>query len=98
MSTLPQDRVSRATVQRVRRYRSPFRAAEWRRRGSYSLQSGEFRSPLPSISPPSTLKPSRMAYELSHLAALEAESIHIMREVAAEFERPVLLFSGGKDS
>ena len=29
---------------------------------------------------------------------LEAESIHIMREVAAEFERPVLLFSGGKDS
>lgn len=37
-------------------------------------------------------------YELSHLEALEAESIHIMREVAAEFERPVLLFSGGKDS
>ncbi len=39
-----------------------------------------------------------MPYELSHLRALEAESIHIMREVAAEFERPVLLFSGGKDS
>ena len=37
-------------------------------------------------------------YELSHLKALEAESIHIFREVAAEFERPVLLFSGGKDS
>jgi sulfate adenylyltransferase subunit 2 len=37
-------------------------------------------------------------YELSHLRALEAESIHIVREVAAEFERPVLLFSGGKDS
>jgi sulfate adenylyltransferase subunit 2 len=35
---------------------------------------------------------------LSHLAALEAESVHIMREVAAELERPVLLFSGGKDS
>jgi sulfate adenylyltransferase subunit 2 len=35
---------------------------------------------------------------LSHLDALEAESIFIMREVAAEFERPVLLFSGGKDS
>jgi sulfate adenylyltransferase subunit 2 len=33
-----------------------------------------------------------------HLSALEAESIHIMREVVAEFERPVLLFSGGKDS
>jgi sulfate adenylyltransferase subunit 2 len=39
-----------------------------------------------------------MNYELSHLKALEAESIHIIREVAAEFERPVLLFSGGKDS
>jgi len=37
-------------------------------------------------------------YQLSHLAALEAEAIHIFREVAAEFERPVLLFSGGKDS
>jgi sulfate adenylyltransferase subunit 2 len=37
-------------------------------------------------------------YELGHLQALEAESIHIFREVAAEFERPVLLFSGGKDS
>ena len=39
-----------------------------------------------------------MTYELTHLQALEAEAIHIMREVAAEFERPVLLFSGGKDS
>jgi sulfate adenylyltransferase subunit 2 len=39
-----------------------------------------------------------MNYELSHLKALEAESIHVIREVAAEFERPVLLFSGGKDS
>ncbi|MEO1062137.1 MAG: sulfate adenylyltransferase subunit CysD [Actinomycetota bacterium] len=37
-------------------------------------------------------------YELTHLQALEAESIHIIREVAAEFERPVMLFSGGKDS
>jgi sulfate adenylyltransferase subunit 2 len=35
---------------------------------------------------------------LTHLDRLEAQSIHIMREVAAEFERPVLLFSGGKDS
>jgi sulfate adenylyltransferase subunit 2 len=35
---------------------------------------------------------------LSHLDVLEAEAIHIMREVAAERERPVLLFSGGKDS
>ncbi|HZV72194.1 MAG TPA: sulfate adenylyltransferase subunit CysD [Conexibacter sp.] len=39
-----------------------------------------------------------MSHELSHLDALEAEAIHIMREVAAELERPVLLFSGGKDS
>ena len=37
-------------------------------------------------------------YELPHLQALEAESIFIIREVAAEFARPVLLFSGGKDS
>ncbi len=37
-------------------------------------------------------------YELSHLESLEAESIYIFREVAAELERPVLLFSGGKDS
>jgi sulfate adenylyltransferase subunit 2 len=35
---------------------------------------------------------------LTHLQALEAEAIHVMREVAAEFEKPVLLFSGGKDS
>jgi sulfate adenylyltransferase subunit 2 len=40
----------------------------------------------------------RPDYLLSQLDVLEAESIHIMREVAAEFERPVLLFSGGKDS
>jgi len=37
-------------------------------------------------------------YELTHLQALESEAIHILREVAAEFDRPVLLFSGGKDS
>ncbi|WP_033819882.1 phosphoadenosine phosphosulfate reductase family protein, partial [Kitasatospora sp. MBT63] len=37
-------------------------------------------------------------YALSHLDALEAESVHIFREVAGEFERPVILFSGGKDS
>jgi sulfate adenylyltransferase subunit 2 len=41
---------------------------------------------------------SAATYELSHLRALEAEAIHIIREVAAEFERPGLLFSGGKDS
>ena len=41
---------------------------------------------------------STVAYELTHLRALEAEAVHIFREVAATFERPVLLFSGGKDS
>ena len=40
----------------------------------------------------------RSDYQLSQLDVLEAESIHVLREVAAEFERPVLLFSGGKDS
>src|SRR3954463_3731058 len=39
-----------------------------------------------------------MSYELSHLRTLESEAIHVMREVAAELERPVLLFYGGKDS
>jgi sulfate adenylyltransferase subunit 2 len=39
-----------------------------------------------------------MSYDLTHLRQLEAESIHIFREVAAEFENPCLLFSGGKDS
>lgn len=37
-------------------------------------------------------------YSLSHLRQLEAESIHIIREVAAEFENPVMLYSIGKDS
>src|SRR5690348_784013 len=44
------------------------------------------------------MAPVRSDYSLSQLDSLEAESIHIIREVAAEFERPVLLFSGGKDS
>jgi sulfate adenylyltransferase subunit 2 len=39
-----------------------------------------------------------VTYEMSHLRALEAEAVYILREVAATFERPVLLFSGGKDS
>lgn len=37
-------------------------------------------------------------YKLTHLKQLESEAIYVMREVAAQFERPVLLFSGGKDS
>jgi len=43
----------------------------------------------------STLAPTAA---LSQLRVLEAEAVHIMREVVAELERPVLLFSGGKDS
>ncbi|MER5382932.1 sulfate adenylyltransferase subunit CysD [Streptomyces sp. NBC_00647] len=38
------------------------------------------------------------AFALSHLDMLEAEAVHVLREVAGEFERPVILFSGGKDS
>jgi sulfate adenylyltransferase subunit 2 len=41
---------------------------------------------------------TRPDYQLTQLEALEAEAIHVMREVVAELERPVLLFSGGKDS
>ena len=48
-------------------------------------------SPTPVATP---LSPTR----LTQLDALESEAIHVMREVAGEFERPVLLFSGGKDS
>jgi sulfate adenylyltransferase subunit 2 len=42
--------------------------------------------------------PQTPQYRLSHLDVLEAESVFVFREVVAEFERPVLLFSGGKDS
>src|SRR5450759_5235001 len=45
-----------------------------------------------------TLAPVKGRLHLDHLDTLESESIHIFREVVAEFERPVLLFSGGKDS
>ena len=38
------------------------------------------------------------SYNLTHLKELEAEAIFVIREVAAQFERPVMLFSGGKDS
>ena len=39
-----------------------------------------------------------MKYHLNHLRELESESIFVLREVAAQFENPALLFSGGKDS
>ena len=48
----------------------------------------------PTYLPP----PPPQSQRLSHLRLLEAESIHILREVASEFERPVMLYSIGKDS
>ena len=63
------------------------RSVRWRTGNSWRIQGGG-----DAVAPASGL------YRLTHLRALEAEAIHIFREVAAEFERPVLLFSGGKDS
>jgi sulfate adenylyltransferase subunit 2 len=54
--------------------------------------------PAASLAPSALDRLQRASYRVSHLAALEAEAIFVMREVVAEFERPVLLFSGGKDS
>ena len=53
----------------------------------------DFHSPLPAIVSTMTQLP-----HLTHLRQLEAESIHIMREVASEFQNPVMLYSIGKDS
>ncbi|HYP47876.1 MAG TPA: phosphoadenosine phosphosulfate reductase family protein, partial [Thermoleophilaceae bacterium] len=60
--------------------------------GNGALNGGAPASGPPA---PSRTEPGR---RISHLRALEAEAIHIMREVAAEPGKPVLLFSGGKDS
>ena len=55
--------------------------------------------PPRALPPPARGHGQRMSgYELTHLRTLESEAIHLIREVAAERERPVLLFSGGKDS
>jgi sulfate adenylyltransferase subunit 2 len=53
---------------------------------------------MSTVEIPRILPPEAMNYEVSHLRALESEAIHVIREVAAELERGVLLFSGGKDS
>src|SRR3954453_17623172 len=53
---------------------------------------------VPTRGPQSVMTETHADYRLSQLDQLEAESIHIFREVAAEFEKPVLMFSGGKDS
>jgi len=57
-------------------------------------------APLSGLrAPAGAVIPSTMhSYHLDHLQHLETEAIHVMREVAGEFERPALLFSGGKDS
>jgi sulfate adenylyltransferase subunit 2 len=47
---------------------------------------------------PNSMRDTSVSYRLSHLRTLEAEAVHVFREAAGEFERPVLLFSGGKDS
>ena len=57
------------------------------------MLAAESASPLPDLSPQPPV-----SERLSHLRLLEAESIHILREVASEFERPVMLYSIGKDS
>jgi sulfate adenylyltransferase subunit 2 len=56
----------------------------------------ENETPLPQTRPSDAV--SRDSGHLGHLRLLEAESIHILREVASEFERPVMLYSIGKDS
>jgi sulfate adenylyltransferase subunit 2 len=53
---------------------------------------------MPTTAPPPTTTVSAPGVRVSQLRALEAEAAHIIREVVAELERPVLLFSGGKDS
>jgi sulfate adenylyltransferase subunit 2 len=53
---------------------------------------------IPKEGPTTLMTETHADYRLSQLDELEAESIHIFREVAAEFEKPVLMFSGGKDS
>jgi sulfate adenylyltransferase subunit 2 len=51
-----------------------------------------------AVGAPNILRRDAMSYEITHLRALESEAIHVIREVASELERGVLLFSGGKDS
>ena len=60
------------------------------------IQKSQFNQP--NAAPESASTPTNDALKLTHLQYLEAEAIFVLREVATEFERPVLLFSGGKDS
>ena len=65
-------------------------------RSSGSSQHGPVRRSLYGVSAPTTTLPPEL--RLTHLRQLEAEAIHIMREVVAQFERPVMMYSIGKDS
>jgi sulfate adenylyltransferase subunit 2 len=67
---------------------------------SAALNRAEPKSGLAAEHGPFPSCQARMpaTYHLTHLRTLEAEAVHVMREVAAEFEHPLLLFSGGKDS
>src|SRR4051794_24054826 len=66
-----------------------------------TLELSNYQTPAPAFEfdpPPISKRGEHSWHTLSHLEALESESIHILREVAAECGNPVLLFSGGKDS
>ena len=59
--------------------------------------NSEYSAPYPGRGD-QTVSSTRTHFQVSHLQELEAESLFVIREVAAQFERPALLFSGGKDS
>ncbi|MFE4464427.1 sulfate adenylyltransferase subunit CysD [Oerskovia sp. NPDC056781] len=61
-------------------------------------KSDALTAPLAPPASPTETTETTSTYRLTQLESLESEAIHIIREVVAEFERPVLLFSGGKDS
>src|SRR5207249_1994172 len=72
---------------------TPFRRTAGSKNGIQDLElAATFRVKLGSVAT------QQGKYSLSYIRYLEAESIHVLREVAAEFERPVLLYSVGKDS
>ncbi len=70
---------------------------EHHRRNTTDLSIEEVAAPATALRPESCVTASNQS-RISHLSSLEAESIHIFREVVAEFERPVMLYSIGKDS
>src|SRR5206468_13067875 len=68
-------------------------------RHKHELHPAACIRPLASAPRPALISPGPMTrYNQTHLKLLEAESIHIIREVAAEFQNPVMLYSIGKDS